>query len=258
MEIGFLLKKIIGALMMPWSAFLCVLLLSLAIPGLRKRIGTIAIIGIIFLSVLMTAPVGYALFGGYERQYATPDLTRAENQTRWIVVLGGGVYDDEPGRSALSRLKPATLARLSEGLRLARELPEAKLVFTGSGVYVKDSNAELYARAAQELGFNAERMLKLGDPKDTPAEARAVKTLVGSEAFLLVTSASHLPRAMRLMEQKQLIAFAAPAHYEFSPGPYHWGAYLPSESRLNAVRRLWHEQVGQRWLDVQEWLNSDG
>lgn len=257
METGFLLKKLLGSMMMPWALLLCVLLLSLLFQPVRKRIGAIAVIGIISFTVLMMPPVGYALFGDYERQYNTPDVQMEHNQVQWIVVLGGGVYADESGRSALSRLKPWTLARLTEGLRLARQLPEARLVFTGSGVIVEDSNAELYARAAQELGFDSSRMLKLGDPKDTAAETVAIKRLVGSEAFLLVTSASHLPRAMRLMQQQQLQAIAAPAHYDFSPGPYHWLAYFPNESRLDAVRRLWHEQVGQVWLDVQDWLNRN-
>lgn len=256
MEIEFLLKKLIGALLMPWSLFLCLLLFCLLLGSLRKHLGKIALLGVVVFSVLMSAPVGFALFADYERQYSPPDLSLERNQVRWIVVLGGGVYSDEAGRSALSRLHPVALARLVEGLRLARQLPDARLVFTGSGVVVNDSNAEMYAEAAQELGFDTERMLKLGEPKDTASEAKAIKRLVGGESFLLVTSAVHLPRAMRLMQQHQLQPIAAPANYDFSPGPYHWLAYLPQENRLAAMRRLWHEQVGRWWLDVKQWVDS--
>ena len=77
------------------------------------------------------------------------------------------------------------------------ENPGSKLIFTG-GVSKTNtvSTAEVGARVAQSLGVPHEQIITLDLPKDTEEEAAAVKQAIGDAPFLLVTSASHLPRAM--------------------------------------------------------------
>lgn len=58
------------------------------------------------------------------------------------------------------------------------------------------STAEVGARVAQSLGVPHEQIITPDLPKDTEEEAAAVKQAIGDAPFLLVTSASHLPRAM--------------------------------------------------------------
>lgn len=58
------------------------------------------------------------------------------------------------------------------------------------------STAEVGARVAQSLGVPREQIITPDLPKDTEEEAAAVKQAIGDAPFLLVTSASHLPRAM--------------------------------------------------------------
>jgi hypothetical protein len=45
-------------------------------------------------------------------------------------------------------------------------------------------------------------IITLDSPKDTEEEAAAVKQAIGDAPFLLVTSASHLPRAMIFFESR--------------------------------------------------------
>jgi uncharacterized SAM-binding protein YcdF (DUF218 family) len=52
------------------------------------------------------------------------------------------------------------------------------------------------ARVAESLGVPRSEIIVLDKPKDTEEEAAAVKQAIGDAPFLLVTSASHLPRAM--------------------------------------------------------------
>lgn len=58
------------------------------------------------------------------------------------------------------------------------------------------STAEAGARVAESLGVPRSDIIVLDRPKDTEEEALAVKRAIGDAPFLLVTSASHLPRAM--------------------------------------------------------------
>ncbi len=72
----------------------------------------------------------------------------------------------------------------------------SKLIFTGGVAKTNTvSTAEVGARVAQSLGVPREQIITLDLPKDTEEEAAAVKQAIGDCLFLLVTSASHLPRA---------------------------------------------------------------
>ncbi|WP_237251727.1 ElyC/SanA/YdcF family protein [Thioalkalivibrio nitratireducens] len=74
--------------------------------------------------------------------------------------------------------------------------------------------AQGYAQAAQALGVPAERLAVLDTPTDTAQEAYAVREFLGTEArFVLVTSASYMPRAVRHFERVGLAPIASPTHY---------------------------------------------
>jgi uncharacterized SAM-binding protein YcdF (DUF218 family) len=257
MDVGFLLKKAIGTLLMPWPFFLCLLLVCLLFKPLRQRLGAIALLGICTLALITISPLAFHLFSDYERQYSSPDMSLADNKVSWIVVLGGGIHQGEPGQPALAQLGLASLSRLSEGIRLQRLLPESRLLLSGSGVFHQNvTNADIYYRAAQELGVAETHLQKIGSPKDTASEAAAIKAIVGEQPFLLVTSASHMPRSMRLMQAEGLSAIAAPAHYSYHDTPNHWLFYIPDERNFYLLRAYWHERVGQWWLDLKEVLGQ--
>lgn len=102
-----------------------------------------------------------------------------------------------------SNLINNSLPRLNEGIRLWRENPGSKLIFTGGVAKTNTvSAAEVGARVAQSLGVPREQIITLDLPKDTEEEAAAVKQAIGDAPFLLVTSASHLPRAMIFFSRK--------------------------------------------------------
>ena len=63
---------------------------------------------------------------------------------------------------------------------------------------------------ADDLGVDVPRADVLGTPLDTAQEARAIAALIGRAPFILVTSAYHMPRAMRLMLQAGLDPIPAP------------------------------------------------
>ncbi|MEJ2700306.1 MAG: ElyC/SanA/YdcF family protein, partial [Desulfuromonadales bacterium] len=143
-------------------------------------------------------------------------------------------------------LSATGLVRLDEGIRLYRQLPAARLVLSGGPVYGSDTMAEGYARAALALGVPASALVKLDTPRDTAEEARAVRKLLGvGRPFLLVTSASHMPRAMRLFQRGGLKPIPAPTRHESLRENRSRFRYLvPSAQQLRKTERAFHEYVG--------------
>jgi uncharacterized SAM-binding protein YcdF (DUF218 family) len=94
--------------------------------------------------------------------------------------------------------------RLLTGLDLLRQGKAPLLVLTGGKVRLTAadpaaSEARSAATLAAQLGLRPAQMLLLEQPRNTAEEARAVQQLAGQRRWrsvLLVTSATHLPRAL--------------------------------------------------------------
>jgi uncharacterized SAM-binding protein YcdF (DUF218 family) len=90
-------------------------------------------------------------------------------------------------------------------------------------------------------------------PKDTQQEAAAVKALIGSARFLLVTSASHLPRAMTIFRAAGLQPIPVPANQLADFGPLNLEQqFIPQANWLLRTEQAWYEYLGQVWW----WLRS--
>jgi len=74
------------------------------------------------------------------------------------------------------------------------------------------STAEAGARVAESLGVPRSQIMTLDEPKDTEEEAAAVAKAIGQQPFLLVSSASHLPRAVIFFRNAGLQPIPAPAN----------------------------------------------
>ncbi|XPE44800.1 envelope biogenesis factor ElyC [Shigella flexneri] len=153
----------------------------------------------------------------------------------YIVVLGGG-YTLNRQWAPSSNLINNSLPRLNEGIRLWRENPGSKPIFTG-GV-AKNQYGEYSGSRCQSCAI-AGRAARANDhpgfAKDTEEEAAAVKQAIGDAPFLLVTSASHLPRAMIFFQQEGLNPLPAPANQLAIDSPLNpWERAIPSPGLVDA------------------------
>ena len=241
-------KTVAATLLMPFPVFLGLALLGLVLLWRgRRRFGWGLIIGaLIFLSLAAWRPVADGFLAGLERTH--PPLTdpAALDRVAAVVVLGGGWWP-EPAWPISSQLSEASAVRLFEGVRLLRALPEARLVVTGA-----DRRGELppvaqgYAEAALDLGVPAGRILVLDTPVDTGQEAYAVRAALGAgRRLVLVTSASHMPRAMRHFQQAGLDPIPAPTqHWAGRSRSMRMGDWIPSASNLRKTETAWYEFLG--------------
>lgn len=257
----FWLKKAITFCLMPLQACLALMVLGMiiALRGRHPRFGrALMMLGTLLLLVLSHRQVGLRLLAPLEQTYpAVPELAEGYTlpseleQCRYIVVLGGG-HTDTGRLPATSQLSPYALARITEGVRLARLLPEAKLITTGPGAIGRPTHAEILARAAQSLGVDPARFVYLDQGRDTEGEAEAIRGTVGDAPFALVTSAWHMPRAMALMHGAGLKPYPCPTDFHaktadtFELSNWLWGI----DGLENSSWAI-YERLGMAWAKLR-------
>ena len=182
-----------------------------------------------------------------EGRYPPLTDTRALAGIKWIVVFGGGVTDDLR-LPASEKLSSHSLARLIEGIRLHRELPQTKLLLSGGAVFGSRSSAEVMARVAIEMGVNPKALALETESRDTGEEAALIQGMVKNNPFILVTSAAHMPRSLVLCRRQGLQPVPAPSDFQvkrdkaWSPGKF-----FPSGQAISKAQIAVHEYLGLAW-----------
>src|SRR5215212_2126166 len=250
----FLFKKLIAPFLMPVPFCLALLLSGLLLLWFtrRRRAGKcLATLGAVALLLLGYGAASGRLLATLERRYApVTDVSAAAGRVRWVVVLGGGSSADA-GLPAVMRLSEGSLARLIEGVRLQRQLPGSRLLLSGGSVFGSDPDAETMRALAVGLGVDP-ASLDLDDASpDTETQAEVVRARLGSEEFYLVTSASHMPRALALFRRAGTNPLPAPTHFltqgdrGFAPGDF-----FPSSGGLRCAEAAAYEYLGLAWAKV--------
>jgi uncharacterized SAM-binding protein YcdF (DUF218 family) len=115
-----------------------------------------------------------------------------------MIVLGGGI-DTARGQVVFND----AASRMMAAVGLARKHPEAKLVFTGGNASLFDRNTKTEAEAAgvmfRVFNIPIERVVLEDRARNTRENALFTHNLVTpkpGERWLLITSASHMPRAI--------------------------------------------------------------
>ncbi|MBE0484488.1 MAG: YdcF family protein [Bacterioplanes sp.] len=252
-----LIKVMAAAWLMPLPFLLLLTGLGwvLLVLGWR-RLGLAGVLaGLVGLALVSWAPVADRLLSPFESQYAALTDHAVVADLDYVVVLGGGWDSLAQDRPAGIRLSESSTARLFEGLRLVElarvaDNLDAKLVVSGASRLDEPPIAWGYRDAAVGLGLPLSRLVVLDKPTDTGAEARAFAAWLRAQGvsdlaevrLALVTSASHLPRAMRHFEQVGLRPVEAPTHFmAFADNPAHLSYWVPSASHLRKTERAWYE-----------------
>jgi len=251
----FLFKKIFSPLFYPLTLCLLLMIVGLVLLWFRKkgRSGKVLLtFGVLMLTFFSYGAVADRLTAPLECRYPPIDLAEAQG-ARWVAVLGGGAERYKTPRPALSRLTPDSLANLTEGVRLHRNLPGSKLLLSGGAVFGSPPEAEVLSEAARELGVDPRAVRLETASKDTEDQARAVRDIAGGDKCVLVTSTCHMPRAMALFKKAGVNVIAAPAgpcsrqrEKTLSPSDFY-----PSTCALLRTQKAFHEYLGILWSKLR-------
>jgi len=235
--------------------------LVLAVLGLiflwftrRQKTGKVLLtLSTVFLGLLSYGAVSDMLARPLEEKYPPLRSFESIQDVKWIVVLGGGSVVD-PGLPLSTYLSDASLFRLSEGVFLHNRLPETKLILTGrSGFEGITPVSEVMADTAREWGVKPDDIIIEAEATDTKDHPIYVKEIVESDEFILVTSASHMPRAMALFRRHGLAPIPALTDYMVMEreGGLRPGVLFPSAGALEKVERIIHEYLGMVWAKLR-------
>lgn len=253
-------KKIVSAIISPLGAVL--LLTGLGTLWLWRRPdhrgGKILVATGWLLLLITSLPVtGYFLIQRLEAMagtYAKPAELGAEG-IDFVVVLGG---DARPGDlTPADQAACTSLIRVLEGIRLWKELPGARLVFSGGTVHPDIMpTAEVMGRVAKNQGIPDSAILLENRSWDTDDEARYLRPMLDNRRFLLVTSACHMPRALLTFRRYGMTPIPAPADFEAHPMSASYKMFLPSPNGLKASDKAFREYLGMTVVFVKMLFTS--
>lgn len=249
MAFSFLLKKTIS--------------FFIGLPGL---ILLLSLIGLYYLfrSKILQAKVflslAFILLAGFSYQpvanYLSAPLERmhiayqAFGNVDYIHVLGNG-HNDDLSVPVSSSLSSASTKRVLEAVMIYnKKLIKPKIIFTGyAGIGRAVSNAQMNAKFARALGVNKSDIIINPKPKDTSEEASWVRSIIDTEAsLLLVTSAMHMPRAMQLFQHNGLTPIPAPTDFKTNTNYYF---SVPNINNLQQSALALHEYIGMLWIAIK-------
>ena len=174
------------------------------------------------------------------------------SEVKFIVVLASG-FSYDASRPVAIQLDDGSIARLVEGVRVSKELNCCKLILSGGpGPDAVSSAAQAMAQLAQNLGVGRQDVILETRSRDTEDEARLVEPIVGKQPFILVTEASHMPRAMALFRKQGTHPIADPMDFRTS----HDQAIAPDEvfpdaEVLRGSQRAVYEYLGLAWAKIR-------
>lgn len=175
----------------------------------------VLMLALIWIFICLTRFIPDALIASLESKYA---IFEAENHPEikdsvYIHILGAGHVPD-PRLPALSQLSPSALARLSEGIRIARLYPYSTIIVSGYTRNGDESHAEVLRRAIFETGSEVDSVIVFTEPSNTYEESIALSEILPENfRFILVTSANHMKRAHYLFTERGLSPVAAPTDF---------------------------------------------
>jgi uncharacterized SAM-binding protein YcdF (DUF218 family) len=259
----FSLKKFLASFFSPLS--LCVAMIACGLLLLcfsqKQRIGkALVAFGLILLIISSYEGVSGRILRTLESQYPPINLSRvvayqergtADGSVKWIVVLAGGVAGDASLPYQL-QISHHSRIRLIEGIRLHRIIPGSKIILTGGIGFEGPPEATTMSRVAMELGVNRSDMVLEVESRDTKDHPFYVRDIVHDDPFILVTSAFHMPRAVKLFAKQGLFPIPAPAG-QWTPPMQFWSLvnFFPSAAGMRLAELAYHEYMGLTWAWIR-------
>jgi uncharacterized SAM-binding protein YcdF (DUF218 family) len=244
----FSLQKTLALLVMP-VGLLWLLLLSASLLCFRKRqkpLGSFLLVIALLYACAGNVHLGRTLMARLES--AVPPNQAGPFDA--VFVLGGGSDEDVLGRPELNHAGD----RIYLAARLWHSGKARLLVASGMGMdhLHGDRNGGEETRALwREIGVPDSAILVVQEPcwitREEIAAYHRLQGRFGWKRMALVSSASHLPRAMALVEKAGLVVTPLGADWRGRPLPFQLQTLVPQAEGFMDVHRACWESLG-RWV----------
>ena len=243
----FTLSKIFSCFLYPVG--FSILLLAVSFFFLRKSPRASRVLGVsavIFLWISSTEWFSSLLIDPLESRYPRSPLIEKADA---VVVLSGMADLKISGQGSVEL--EAGSDRIIEGILLARRFPDSLLIISGGSGNLLDqetSEAALLSRyLVPQLGIPIERIMVDATSKNTTENSvntRKILSRNGIERFVLITSASHMPRAMACFHKAGLDPIPWPVDFRSHKNSLDAFSLLPGTGSLMRTDAAIHEYIG--------------
>jgi uncharacterized SAM-binding protein YcdF (DUF218 family) len=231
----FTLLKFLTQFAMPPASMAVGLLLGgvLAVVGLRRFGMLVVLVAIAETLVMSFPPVADALLEPLQDKARAAAAQAPACCYDAIVVLGGGITPAAPPFLLEPDLADAA-DRLWYAAQLYHRGVSRRIIVSGGSLLEQrggpaTSEAEAMRRFLIDLGVPLEAIVSEGNSLNTLDNIRNVRQLVGDARVALVTSAFHMPRALKIARQGNLNVGAFPTDWRLPPEARPpWENWIPS------------------------------
>jgi uncharacterized SAM-binding protein YcdF (DUF218 family) len=252
----YFLSKAFWLVAQPGNLLILLLLLgAIALFTRWRRLGRwlVVVVGLA-MALIAVFPVGDWLMRPLEDRF--PPLTQLPGHVDGIIMLGGAastLLTAERGQPVVND----HAERLIAFADLARRYPQAKLVFSGGGLSLRNGSyreADATRAALDWMGMDTSRVIFERDSRDTfenVADSKALVHPTPGQTWILITSAAHMPRAVGLFRAQGWPVIADPVDYQTGTGKEGVGASIDFTGHLDLLTlgiKEWIGLLANRWL----------
>ena len=167
----------------------------------RSWQGVLVLLWISFFLIASAPAVVNPLLSTLEDQYPEGGICESGSH---LITLGGGVDSRVMAADEFERMSGTTMARATAAARIAEREPDLRVIAAG-GALKTITEADVIATYWQALGIDDGRILRDGSSSNTYENAVNVAQILAEETVegpvRLVSSALHMPRALRTFEK---------------------------------------------------------
>ncbi len=225
----------------------------------RSGLGQVLLlVGLAALLGIVALPLDQWALRPLENRF--PPIPRPPPSIDGIIVLGGAVNEyltADRGRPSLN----ASAERMTEFVALSRRYPDARLVFTGGSGHLAGepiSEADGAHTLFDSLGVAPARMVYENASRNTHENAvlsRRKLDPTPGERWLLVTSASHMPRSIGVFRRAGWPVVAWPVSYK-SAAHISLLEQLPVGDKITGFDWAVHEWIGLFVYRLLGWTDA--
>jgi uncharacterized SAM-binding protein YcdF (DUF218 family) len=245
----FTLSKIFGFFTVPSNLLMGIGLIGLVLLCTRytRLASWLIVTSLVLIAIAGLSPLGNALILPLEQRFPAWDASRGPPDG--IVMLGGAISPNVSAARGGVALNEAA-ERLTATAELARRYPNARIILSGGSntlVFDEEIEAVFAVRQLEALGVARERITAEEQSRNTIENAvfsRLIANPKPGERWLLVTSASHMPRAIASFRAAGFPVDAYPVDWR-TRGPI--DAVVPFSSLSDGLQRTdtaVHEWIG--------------
>jgi uncharacterized SAM-binding protein YcdF (DUF218 family) len=249
---SYLLSKLLPLFVYPLGSSL--LLSGMAWWGWRRwQYVSRALLGLAILWLwIASSPVFSSwLMGMLEKQF--PPIAMSQLPEGDVIVLLGGMT-----RGIVSGTGKADLSGSADRLLYTRELYQAGkaplILLAGGSAPGYEAEAESMRNILVSLGIPDQVMLLEKASRNTHQNAKfsiPILRSLNAERILLVTSAYHMPRAVKEFSGAGFFIIAAPTDYQVVTNPLTILNWLPQSASLQITTKAMKEYLGQVFLAIR-------